>query len=136
MIDLSFTSSRLAGMNALKPTILVIADDPQHLRLAAMVLERGGFHSETALVRSTAVAFPEMQRPDAVALDYRLNSTLSAVDVANMVHSRYPGVPIVVLSALPWMPDDIKSHAKSFVSKGEPEELIETLRKLTGTEIN
>lgn len=123
-------------MNALRPTVLVIDDDPQHLRLASMVLERGGFHAETALVRSNAVAFPEMPPPDAVALDYRLNSTLTAVDVANMVHSRYPGVPIVVLSVLPWMPDDIRSHAQSFVTKGEPEQLIETLRNVTGTELN
>ena len=123
-------------MNALKPTILVIDDDPQHLRLAAMVLERGGFRPVTALVRSNAVAFPEIHRPDAVALDYRLNSTLSAVDVAHLVQSRYPGVPIVVLSSLPWMPDDIKGHAKSFVTKGEPEELIETLRQLTSAALN
>lgn len=120
------------AMNTRKPTILVIDDDRQHLQLSALVLEQGGFRAVSTLMGSKSVAWPEEQHPDVVVLDYRLNSTLTAVDVARLVQDRYPGVPIVVLSAWPWMPDDIKPYAAAFVVKAEPEVLIETLRKLTG----
>ena len=116
-----------------KSTVLIIDDDPQHLRLYSWILERGGFRPVTALVGSNSVAFPEDQHPDVVALDYRLSSSLTSVDVARMVQSRYPGTPILVLSELPWMPDNIAPYAQAFVNKGEPDQLLETLAILAAS---
>ncbi len=62
-----------------------------------------------------------------ILLDYRLNSSLTAADVAEQLKTGFPSVPIVILSELPWMPEDANRYATAFVHKGEPEQLFETV---------
>lgn len=107
-------------------TVLIIDDDPLHLKIYTWILGREKYNCKTALVGSTTVELPAGDI-DIVLLDYRLSSSLSAVDVANQVKSAYPSVPIVVLSELPWMPDEMQTHAEAFVNKGNPRLLIETV---------
>lgn len=108
-------------------TVLVVDDDPSHLRLYSLVIERGGFQAITALVQRDTFALPENTPVDLAVLDYRLGSHITAVDVARRLQAIYPGVPIVVLSDVMWMPDDIAPYAVGFVRKGEPEQLLATI---------
>ena len=108
-------------------TILIVDDDPLHLTIYKWILQREGYQCRTALVGSTSVDLPLSERIDLVLLDYRLSSSLTAPEVAEQVKSAFPEAPIVVLSELPWMPDDIRAYAAAFVNKGEPKRLIETL---------
>ena len=41
-------------------------------------------------------------------------------------------MPILVLSDLPWMPEDVAPYASGFVRKGEPQQLIEMVGSLVG----
>lgn len=41
-----------------------------------------------------------------------------------------PGKPIIILSDMPWMPDDVVPYATTFVRKGEPQQLVDTIRNL------
>ncbi len=107
--------------------VLIVDDDPSHLQLYSLVIERGGFHPVTALAESDNVPLPENERVDLAVLDYRLGAQLSAVDVANRVRDRYPNIPIIVLSDMLWMPDDMAPYAFGFVRKGEPEQLLEMI---------
>lgn len=111
-------------------TVLIIDDNPTQLKLYSWILQHGGFRAATALVGSHDVRWPDCDAADVVALDYRLSSKLTAVDVAGMVRERYPATPILVLSEMLWMPEDIAPHAAAFVSKGNPEELIEAISDL------
>ena len=113
-------------------TVLVIDDDPSHLKLYRWVLERGGFHAITALVEGGAVNLPHQPPIDAAVLDYRLGPTLTAVDLAKRLRSDSPSIPIVVLSDLPWMPEDVAPYASGFVRKGEPQQLIEMVGSMIG----
>jgi|SRR5579859_791276 len=108
-------------------TVLIVDDDPLHLTIYKWILQREGYHCRTALVGSTSVELPVGDLVDLVLLDYRLSSSLTAPEVAEQVKSSFPEAPIVVLSELPWMPDDIRAYAAAFVNKGEPKRLIETL---------
>jgi len=108
-------------------TVLIVDDDPLHLTIYKWILQREGYQCRTALVGSTSVDLPLSERIDLVLLDYRLSSSLTAPEVAEQVKSAFPEAPIVVLSELPWMPDDIRAQAAAFVNKGEPRRLIETL---------
>lgn len=108
-------------------TVLIVDDEPSHLKLYSWVVERGGFHPVTALVKNETVQLPETKQIDLAVLDYRLGSHLTAVDVAKLLRSSYPEMPIVILSDMLWMPDDIAPYASGFVRKGEPEQLLETI---------
>jgi len=64
-----------------------------------------------------------------VLLDYRLNSSLTAADVTDQLQVDFPSAPIIILSELPWMPEDAQRYAKGFVHKGEPDLLMETVAR-------
>lgn len=109
-------------------TILIVDDDPLHLKIYTWILQREGYRCLTALVGSTSVELPADEPVDLVLLDYRLNSSLRAPDIARQAQSTYPSIPIVVLSEAPWMPDDMNDLAMAFVNKGNPKLLMDTIR--------
>ena len=108
-------------------TVLIVDDDPSHLKLYCWVVERGGFRSLAALVRGHVIELPEVDRIDLAVMDYRLGNGLSAVDVAKRLRALYPSAPIVLLSDMLFMPDDVGPYASAFVRKGEPERLLEVI---------
>lgn len=110
-----------------KPTILIVDDDPSHLKLYSWVIQQGGWQAATALVGSSKVNLPDASPVDAILLDYRLASTLTAIAVSKLLKQAYPAAPIVVLSEMPWMPTEMAPHAAAFVHKGEPQQLIDTM---------
>lgn len=115
----------------MNPTVLIVDDDPSHLKLYSWVLQRGGFQSITALVKGGHVELPA-QRIDVVLLDYRLGPHITAAEIAQRLRSSRPSLPILVLSDLPWMPDDVVHFASGFVRKGEPQQLIDTIGTVIG----
>ncbi len=123
-------------MPAREATILIIDDDELHLTLYTWILQGQGYKCLTALVKSTSVDLPLPQNEDEdgaidlVLLDYRLSSSLSAVDVVLLVKKAFASVPIVVLSEMQWMPDDMREHAIGFVHKGDPNRLVETIGRI------
>jgi DNA-binding NtrC family response regulator len=108
-------------------TILIVDDDQLHLTLYTWILQAEGYKCESALVQSTSVDLPSYGAIDLVLLDYRLSSTLSPVNVIEQLKKKFPAVPIVILSELQWMPDDMKGHAQAFINKGDPKRLVETI---------
>jgi DNA-binding NarL/FixJ family response regulator len=110
--------------------VLFFDDDPQHLKLYLWIIERGPFSVIPVLVSGKPLEIPE-NAPDVVALDYRLKGPSSAVDIAKRLKSAYPSTPILVLSELEWLPEDIAEYSAAFVKKGEPENLLNTLMQLT-----
>jgi len=114
------------------PTVLIVDDDPSHLKLYSWIVERGGFRAAVALVGGRSVAYPENRDIDVIALDYRLASTLTAPQIAVELQQLFPGAPIIVLSELAWIPADMAPYATGFVSKGEPQNLLELISQLTG----
>lgn len=108
-------------------TVLILDDDPTHLKIYSWILERSGYQPVTALVGSRSVELPENTYVDAVLLDYRLASELTAVDIAKRLKQVFRAAPVIVLSEMPWMPDNIAPHAAAFVHKGEPQQLLDTL---------
>lgn len=110
----------------------MIDDNPQHLKIYCWMLQRKGYECIPALVGSTSVELPTSGSVCMVLLDYRLNSTLTAADVAEQLKTGFASAPIVILSELPWMPDGANRFAKAFVHKGEHDLLFETVAKFCG----
>jgi len=114
-------------MPAQEATILIVDDDRLHLKLYTWILQAEGYKCESALVQSTSVDLPSDTTVDLVLLDYRLSSSLSPLDVIEQLKSKFPAAPIVILSEMQWMPDDMRSHAQAFINKGDPKKLVETI---------
>jgi CheY-like chemotaxis protein len=117
-------------MPALDCTVLIIDDDPLHLKLYTWILQRNGYKCLTAQVKSTSVELPKGAALDVVLLDFRLSSSLSAIDVAKQVKLAFPSIPILVLSELQWMPEEMREYATDFVNKGDPQKLVERIAEV------
>ena len=110
--------------------ILIVDDDALHLKLYSWILQAQGYKCSTALVRSTSVELLSNATVDLILLDYRLNSSLTPLDVIHQIRSVFADVAIVVLSELQWMPDDIRGHAATFVNKGDPQGLLDAIAEV------
>lgn len=113
-----------------KPTVLLIDDDPSHLKLYSWIVARGGFRAVTALVTGSTVDLPRSEPVDLTVLDYQIGSQLKSVHVAQLLKEIFPSKPLLVLSDMQWLPDDIAPYAAAFVRKGEPEQLLSKIQTL------
>jgi DNA-binding NtrC family response regulator len=112
------------------PTVLIVDDDPSHLKIYSWIVERGGFRAVPVLPIGDTIELPESEPIDIALLDYRLGDTLTAVEVSRKVKAVFPSAAIVVLSDMMYMPDDVSPYAAAFVRKGHPDLLLETLAAL------
>ncbi len=114
-----------------KPAVLIIDDDPSHLRIYGWIVESAGFDSLTTLASVGELALPSAH-VDLVLLDYHLAGDMEAPAVAKLVRQTYPSAPILVLSDAMVMPDDIGPHVDGFIRKGDPARLVKTVTRQLG----
>ncbi len=105
-------------------TILLVDNDTQHLMLHCLVLKKAGYRPIAAVVGETSFSFQENERPSLIFLDYRLNSVMETKQVAELLRHSFPGTPLVVLSSMDALPDDMKGIADAFLRKGDPQDLV------------
>jgi DNA-binding NtrC family response regulator len=110
--------------------VLIVDDDPFHLEIYGLLVEQAGFKPVPVIVKFAGPEFPQEKDIALILLDYRLNSIKTAPEVAQEAQSLFADAPVLVLSDLWSMPEDISPYAVSFVRKGEPENLINTIRAL------
>jgi DNA-binding response OmpR family regulator len=108
--------------------VLILDDDPLHLEIYGMMVERAGFESVPVLVMFTGPDPIPDSRIDLVLLDYRLNSVKTTPDIAQEIRAKFPEAPIILLSDLWSAPSDVAPYITKFVRKGDPAKLVETLR--------
>lgn len=109
-----------------KPAVLIIDDDPSHLRIYGWIIQSAGFDSCPALVSLDGVELPDTQI-DLALLDYHLNARVTASEIAQQLRRKYQNAPILVLSDALMMPDDIAPFVDGFIRKGDPARLVETV---------
>ena len=79
------------------PTILIIEDEPELVRVLRDYLQKAGFQVETAYRGDTGLSLWEHKRPDLVLLDLNLPG-MDGLDVAREIR-RKRGTPIIMLTA-------------------------------------
>jgi CheY-like chemotaxis protein len=113
-----------------KPSILIVDDDPTHLKVYGWIVEAAGYRALLAEVRLSGVDLPDVPA-DLVLLDYRLGGrSTRAFKMAQLIKSRLPDAPIIVLSEELCLPDDIAPVVQGFVRKGDPAKLVDRLKQL------
>jgi DNA-binding response OmpR family regulator len=111
----------------ISPKILILDDDPLQLDIYGMILQRAGFQPVPVLVWFSGTDPIPDSKIDLVLLDYRLNSVKTAPEIAREIRSKFPQVPIILLSDLWSPPSDVAPFITQFVRKGEPARLLEVL---------
>lgn len=100
--------------------VLCIDDDPQSLKVRKVLLETYGFAVQTAGSGPEGLRVIRGHEFDAVVLDYHMPG-MDGGEVAREVKKWDPSLPVLILSALPWLPDDAPQECiDAFVSKGGP----------------
>jgi len=112
--------------------VLIIDDYPDHLKIYGWILEQAGFTAVPCLAKRTGVELPQDNDIQLVILDYALHCNLTPVQVAEAIRAAYPGVPIVLLSDIGGLPQDIAPYVTEFVRKGEPQKLIALVSRRLG----
>jgi len=110
------------------PKVLILDDDPSHLDIYGIMVQRAGFEPIPVLVRFSGPDPIPDSTIDLVLLDYRLNSIKTAPEIAREVQSKFPEAPIILLSDLWSPPSEVAPYITQFVRKGEPAKLMDALR--------
>jgi|ERR1700722_5358750 len=117
------------------PSLLCIDDLPQALELRKATLKSQGYSVKLASNGHDAIKMLEVASVAAVLLAYK-HEGLDAEAVACHLKQRFPGVPIILLSAYWEMPERILWLVDAYVMKSEPPErllpVIERVHKRLG----
>jgi DNA-binding response OmpR family regulator len=127
----SYDEELEATMSSL-PNVLMVDDDPDHLKIYGWILERAELHPISCLVTKRGLELPEAIPIDLVVLDYALHCGATPVEVAQQLRKEYPQAPILLLSDVQELPEDLEPCVQAFVRKGNPEKLMATARMLLG----
>jgi CheY-like chemotaxis protein len=111
--------------------ILCIDDDVQSLKVRKILLETFDFHVTTASNPREGLRLFRRRNLAAVVLDYQMPE-MNGGEVARQMKSLRPEVPVLMLSALPWLPQGAPSECIDlFITKGGPtSKLVSELEQL------
>ena len=126
-------------MNATKPHILLVDDDPGLLRLISMRLNASGYEVETVESGEQALARLSISKPNVVITDLRMGG-MDGMELFDAIHKTNPTIPVVILTAHGSIPDAVEATnrgvfgflTKPFESKALLSQ-VEAAIKLGGT---
>jgi two-component system, OmpR family, response regulator RegX3 len=102
--------------------ILLIDDEAPVRKTMARILQQAGFEVTTAESGEQGLAFLEGMPIDLVYMDLRMPG-LSGLDVLNLIHTRYPTLPVVLFTAQP----DVNSAVEA-LRRGATDYLLKPLK--------
>jgi len=113
------------------PVILCVDDEPNSLILRKMVLEKAGYQVLTASSANQALEVLSSARIDLVLSD-QLMPGRTGTELAREVKSRFPGLPVILISGVNEIPPDADT-ADVFMSKVEgPTAMCEKISNVLG----
>ncbi|MGB6744673.1 MAG: response regulator [Terracidiphilus sp.] len=110
--------------------VLIVDDDPSHLEIYGILLERAGYQALTTQVNFAGADLPQDAGIGLVLLDYKLQSLRTSAELAREIRDLYPAAPIVLLSDLWSLPEDVAPFVNEFVRKGQPAKLLQAVERL------
>jgi len=113
-----------------RPKVLIVDDDPSHLEIYGLLLKQSGYEALTAQVKFAGADLPQDAGVGLVLLDYKLQSLRTSAEFAREIRDLYPAAPIVLLSDLWSLPEDVAPFVTEFVRKGQPAKLLQVVSRL------
>ena len=115
-----------------KPTVLIVDDDTDLLRLLTLRLQRAGFAVQTATSGAEALKRLAEEQPRVVLTDLKMDG-LDGLQLLAEIESRNPVLPVIVMTAHGTIPDAVKGTrlgAFAFLTKPlDSAELIDCLQR-------
>lgn len=102
--------------------ILIIDDEPMLRKTLARVLIQAGFEVTTAENGEQGLSFLQSTNFDMAYMDLRMPG-LSGLDVLNVIHAKYPNLPVVLFTAQP----DLNSAVEA-LRRGASDYLLKPLK--------
>lgn len=93
-------------MSRNKGRVLLVDDDPDVLKLLELRLKAAGFETVTAGSGAEALARLEVDRPQAVLTDLRMEG-MDGLELFEAIHERRPALPVLMLTAHGTIPDAV-----------------------------
>jgi DNA-binding response OmpR family regulator len=112
------------------PKVLIVDDDPSHLEIYGLLLKQAGYEALTTQVNFAGADLPRDAQVGLVLLDYKLQSLRTSAELAREIRDLYPDAPIVLLSDLWSLPEDVAPFVSDFVRKGQPAKLLQVVGRL------
>jgi two-component system response regulator GlrR len=94
-----------------RPSILVVDDDPDLLRLMQIRLAAAGYAVTTAESGERALAQLAAARPRLVVTDLRMNG-MDGMALFDAIHAAHPALPVIILTAHGTIPDAVSAVKK------------------------
>jgi len=117
------------------PTILCVDDEPTCLLFRKLVLQKAGYTVLCARNGTEALALFEAQKVDCVVLDL-LMPGMDGEAAARRMRQAKPEIPIVILSASFFPPDEVMKLVDAYVAKAQsPTVLLREVHNLLNRRI-
>jgi DNA-binding response OmpR family regulator len=117
-------------MSASRNTILCVDDEHNGLVIRRLLLEKFGYSVLTAETGRDAMDVFTSSHIDAVVLDYLLPD-LDGGKLASAMRLLKPEVPIILLSAHLFLPEEVIAMADAYVTKGQsPTGLLDQIEQV------
>lgn len=81
--------------------LLVVDDEPRYRQQIRHLLEREGHTVETAVDGRGAVDISHRFSPDVLIVDWMLRDPLNGLDLAKLLHARFPRLAIILITGYP-----------------------------------
>jgi DNA-binding NtrC family response regulator len=118
-------------MEATKPRILCLDDQPEMLWAHKLLLEEFGCEVATASESSACLRLVEQASFDLVLLDYRLAEKVTGEDVARDIAALFPELPLVMFTGESTLPQSARECVDEVLIKGAggPRRLLDTIQR-------
>jgi CheY-like chemotaxis protein len=120
------------------PRILVVDDDPDFVEITRLILDKEGYHIDTASDGAQALQAMKKERPDLILLDVMMATPMDGVDLSRKMAAdrKLKAIPIVMVSSIAssqhaaLLPDDMHIPIDAWISKPvNPDHLLRTIRR-------
>jgi hypothetical protein len=112
-------------------TILLVGENADDLSRYCDALSGAGYHPITTLIGTDRVLHPA-EHPAVIVLDCPSARAIAMRELTLLLREIYSDCPILVYCNSEDIPEDTKRLVQAFLRKGEPHELIATVRQMTG----
>ncbi len=117
----------------LRPVLLCIDDDLTLLHIRKLVLQAAGYEVRVAASGEEGLRIFQHDSVDAVLLDFAMPG-MDGGEVAQRIRQLKPLVPIILLSAYLFLPDEVLRQVDAYIAKGQPPSvLLQELNELLGS---
>lgn len=117
---------------AAKPRILCIDDQPENVRIRAMLLEQFGCEVTTVADHHSTLQAVSRQRFDLLVIDYHLARGETGEEIARDIRVLRPDLPLIMLTGDSKLPDSAAESVDAVLIKGvsNPRALLDLVEKL------